>query len=507
MNRRFPRKHRVATLALAVAIAAGGGVALALPDSGTNGTAPGSTTATLLPGPVSFAQLVEQVKPAVVNIAVTGKVSDVASRGPQKGMPEMPEGAPFNDLFRDFFERFQEMPRDHGDGHGFRAGGSGFIVSDDGYVVTNHHVIDKAEKIEVVLDDGSRYPATVRGSDPKTDLALLKIEADAPLPYVAFGDSDRVKVGEWVVAVGNPFGLGGTVTAGIVSARGRDIQSGPYDDYLQIDAPINRGNSGGPLFDASGKVIGINTAIFSPTGGSVGIGFAIPATLADDVVAELRADGRVERGWLGVQIQPVSDEVAESFDLDEAYGALVASVVPDSPADAAGLQPGDIILGVNGERLEAFRDLPKRVAALERGSEAMFDLWRDGKPHTLDVTIRAMPDDEPKLAETKVDGEADDTPKLGVYLTALTPELKAKHALPESSRGVLVVQVEDDSPAARAGIRGGSVIEMVNRTVVTSPDEVVEKVSEAATEERKAVMLLIAYEGEKRFVPVRLANA
>lgn len=275
--------------------------------------------------------------------------------------------------------------------------GSGFIIDPDGYVVTNNHVIDGADEITVILEGGDRLEAKVVGRDAKTDLALLKIDADEPLPYVSFGDSDAARVGDWVVAVGNPFGLGGSVTAGIISARGRDIHAGPFDDFLQVDAPINRGNSGGPLFSTSGEVIGINTAIYSPNGGNVGIGFATPSSLARTVIAQLREKGSVERGWLGVTIQSVTDDIADSLGLDEAEGALVSKVLPDSPAASAGLQQGDVILALNGQRITRFKTLPRLVAEAKTGKPATVTVWRDGREKDVTVTIGRMPEDTASL--------------------------------------------------------------------------------------------------------------
>ena len=333
---------------------------------------PASASAT----PGSFADLAEQVSPAVVNISVEKNISGVDFNA--GNAPQMPEGQG-----REFFERFfgEQMPQTpqmpQGRPQQSTGVGSGFIIDEGGYVVTNHHVIDGANKITVTLADGETLEAELIGSDARTDLALLKIESDEKLPYVEFGESDEVRVGDWVMAVGNPFGLGGTVTVGVVSARGRDLRGGSLVDYVQIDAPINRGNSGGPTFNQEGEVIGINTAIFSPTGGSVGIGFAIPADDAEDIIADLRDDGQITRGWLGVRIQPVTAEIAKGFGLEDEKGALIAKVEPESPAEKAGLKAGDVILAWDGEEVERFRDLPRFVASSDADAEVDVTIWRD----------------------------------------------------------------------------------------------------------------------------------
>jgi len=491
----------VARTALAGAVAlaiAGSHWAVARDDAGAAIPVPGIGAPRV--GTDQFADVVARVKGAVVNVAVT----EGHAKG--HGQPRMmiPEDGPAAEMFRHFFgekglpDLGEAMPRE------VQGQGSGFIVDPTGYVVTNHHVIDGAKEITVSLADGSKHKAHVQGWDDKTDIAVLKIDAGKPLPYVQFGSSDDTRIGDWVLAVGNPFGLGGTVTAGIVSARGRDIQSGPYDDYLQVDAPINRGNSGGPLFDTTGRVVGINTAIFSPSGGNVGIGFAIPASIAATVVDQLRSQGHIERGWLGVLLQPVSAEVAESLGLAGEGGSLVANVEPDSPAAKAGLKPGDVVLSINGKPLENVKALARAVADTRPGTTLTLEVSREHKSRDVQVVIGAPPGDG-RVASAG--GPADDaaTPRLGLALAPLTAEVRAHYGIEKGREGVVVARVERDSPAAKAGIRPGSLISMVGQRPVNAPEDVVKAVAAAAADKRSSVLLLVEIDGEKSFVPVRLA--
>lgn len=460
----------------------------------------------VLPG--SFAELIETVKPAVVNISVSGRIGHVGKGSdPQLEAPELPFNMPPNSQFEEFFRHYFGKPGDgwkrEAPSAEVQAMGSGFIVDPSGYVVTNNHVIEGADKINVILHGGTRLAADVKGRDRKTDLALLKVEAKQPLPYVAFGDSDAARVGDWVVAIGNPFGLGGTATTGIVSARGRDINSGPYDDYIQIDAPINRGNSGGPLFDINGKVIGVNTAIFSPNGGSVGIGFAIPATLAKSVVEQLRAHGKVERGWLGVKIQTVNEDMAKGLGLNEATGALVAEVAADSPAAKAGIRTGDVITEYDGKHVKQMKDLPRLVAETKAEERVNVKVWRDGEERVLAVTIASMSANEIVAATAEQAGETGG--KLGLSLVPITPETRQQYRLPERSTGALIVGVRADSPAAKKGLRAGDVIKMVGQKPVSNPQDVIEEVRQASARRRNAVVLLIERGGDPRFVAVDLA--
>ena len=439
-----------------------------------------------------FADMVERVMPAVVNISTTRK----AEAGGPIDFPQMRPGSPFEDMLRRFFEQQQRGP-----GAETHALGSGFVVDPAGYVVTNNHVIDGASEIVVVLKDGEQLPAKLVGRDEKTDLALLKVETDKPLPAVQFGDSDSARVGDWVVAVGNPFGLGGTVTAGILSARGRNLNSGPFDDFLQIDAPINPGNSGGPTFNAAGEVIGVNTAISSPNGGSVGIGFAVPAELAKMVVGELRENGRVDRAWLGVSIQQVTPDLAKALDLDKPKGALVAGVGDDSPAAKAGLKDGDVIVAFDGQAVDASHDLPRIVAAAPTGKPVPLSVWRDGRAVELKATLAKTPDSQQAAAEQPgAHGEG-----LGLSLAAITPPLRRQLGIPDEVKGVLVSDVAPGSPAAETGIRQGDVIERVGRKQVASPHEAAEAIRAAKAEKRDQVLVLVNRGGEERFVALPLA--
>jgi serine protease Do len=463
-----------------------------------------SGAAVAAPAPDGFSELAKKVTPAVVNIS---SVEEVEQSG--GAMPELPFAFPEGSPFEKFFKQF----RDRGNGEGRtrpaprRAErlGSGFVVDKEGFVVTNNHVIDGAEEVKVRLDDDSVYPARVVGTDPLTDLALIKIDAEREFPAVSFGDSDKAEVGDWVMAVGNPFGLGGSVTAGIISARGRNIEAGPYDDFLQIDAPINRGNSGGPLFNMDGQVIGVNTAIFSPSGGNIGIGFAIPSNIAENVISQLREDGSVERGWLGVQIQPVTPAIAEAVGLDKPEGALVADVTPESPAAAAGLQQGDVITRFDGEPVEDGRALARAVGAETPGTASDLTVWRDGNPVGISVELGNRP---AKVAALRRDGgdAALTSDLLGAKLAALTPKTRQRFGIEEDVQGVLVVDVAE-SAQMEQGLRPGDVIRRVGQTAVTSPEEVQAEAQAAQSSGSNALLLLVNRQGRNIFVGLKLGVA
>jgi serine protease Do len=431
-------------------------------------------------------------------------------------MPDLPPGSPFEQFFHDFFDHGRQNGEhgEHGEAVPRRAAslGSGFIVDAAGYVVTNNHVIADADDITVVLHDNTNLKATVVGRDTKTDIALLRVSTTKPLPATVWGDSDAARVGDWVLAIGNPFGLGGSVTAGILSARQRDINSGPYDDYLQTDASINRGNSGGPMFNMDGQVIGINTAIYSPTGGSIGIGFAIPAALAAEVVEELKseADHTVHRGWLGVRIQAVTDEIAESLGLDKARGALVAGVTAKGPAAAAGVQPGDVVLTFNKKPVDDMRHLPRLVAETPVGKTVAVTLWRKRGEQTVEVKIARLEEGEAKPVAAQ-DVEPKSPPgnpglvkTLGLTLSGITPDLKTKFSLAEGAKGVVVVEVAHDSAAAARGFRPGDLIMEAAQAEVKSPDDVAKEVADARKFGRKSILLLVDRQGDLRYVALGL---
>lgn len=449
------------------------------------------------------ADLVEAVSPAVVAISISGKTTLSGYQMPEFNLPP---GSPFEDFFHRFFKEpgFGGQGREEGPPptRKYNAQGSGFIIEPEGIVITNHHVVKGAEEITVITQSGEEYKAELKGFDSKTDLAVLEIDTDKPLPYVVFGDSDTARVGDWVLAIGNPFGLGGTATTGIISARGRDINSGPLDDFLQVDAPINRGNSGGPLFDTKGEVIGVNTAIFSPNGGSVGIGFAIPSSMATAVVDQLIAKGHVQRGWLGVQIQALTEELAESLGLTEEKGALVAAVVDNSPAQKAGVKVGDVILTFGGKAVDKMRDLPRIVADTKADSTVDMDVWRNGSIRGLSVKVGESQQAEPvELGSNEVSPKG----KLGLTLAELNEQTRSQYRIGEDTQGVLVVHVSPDSPAAEKGIRSGDVIKMVGNSEVSNPGQVVAEVHKATEKDRKSILLLVERNGNDRFVAVNIA--
>jgi serine protease Do len=468
------------------------------------------------PLPGSFSSLAEKLLPAVVNISTTQVLPQRQSPGAEG--PQFPPGSPFEDLFRDFFGQ-----RGRPGGSGKQGGsdapdqpalprprvqslGSGFVIDPSGLIVTNNHVVEGASEIEVTLQDESALKAEIVGADKITDLAVLRVKPQKPLTAVSFGDSSQAKVGDWVLSIGNPFGLGGTVTAGILSAHHRNINAGPYDDFLQTDASINRGNSGGPMFNVAGEVIGIATAIFSPSGGSVGIGFAIPSNLAKPIIEQLKTTGKVERGWIGVRIQPVTDEIAQTLNLDKARGALVAEVEPNSPAAKAKLQPGDVILSFNGKPVERTRERPRIVAATPKDEQVQVTLWRDGKEQTSNITVgRLEPEKLMAGAKPTKPQSEPEKPKpgvLGLALAPLTPELRQKLELDESTKGVAVVDVADGSPAAAKGIQAGDVIVSIGKDPVNEPREFNEKIEAAKKAGRRNVLLRVERDGTAQFVAV-----
>jgi len=451
----------------------------------------------------SLNPLVERVLPAVVSISA--RLSGEAAASADPSAEEGNQSTPFDDLLKRFFEN-RGMPQT---GREVMALGSGFIIDPAGYVVTNNHVVGNSEKITVLFQDNSRHSAKVIGRDEKTDIALLKIDTKDKLPFVTWGDSNEGKVGDWVVAVGNPFALGGTVTAGIISALGRNINEGPYDDFIQLDAPINRGNSGGPTFNLSGEVIGINTAIYSPSGGSVGIGFAVPSNTAKSVVEQLKEKGHVTRGWLGVAVQGITPTIAKSLGMnpDEPTGALVATVTPNSPAAKAGLKPGDVIVSANGHPIKTVHDLPRLVASMPPGQKLDLQVRRGGKEMTLTATTGEMPQQEQQASAslgTSGDDKGASTTSLGLQLSALDPSLRREYRIPKDVEGVVVTKVASDSPAAALGIQPGDVIMSVDQQPVKTPQEAAEQLKQAAA--HGDILLLLNRHGTSQFVGLSVQN-
>ncbi len=452
--------------------------------------------------PASFADLAEKLSPAVVNISSTQKMS-VPQDFPE--LPQFPEGSPFQEFFDEFMNkrggRTPSLPA--------ASLGSGFIIdAKNGYIVTNNHVVRDAEDIRVTFSNDVTLDAKLIGTDEKIDIAVLQVDSsEIKLTEVSFGNSDNVRVGDWILAIGNPFNLGGTVTTGIVSARARDINSGPYDDYIQTDASINRGNSGGPLFNMAGEVIGINTAIFSPTGGSVGIGFAIPSTLAKPVINQIIKYGRTRRGWLGVRIQKVTDEIAESLGLEKARGALVASVNEKGPSKVAGLKAGDIILEIDGQAIREMKMLPRIVAEHEIGSKAKLKYWRDGKEHTTTVEIGELEKAEEQgllKTEPKSKGTGVKIDMVGITLKPIDNTLRNKYNIPHSVNGVVISEIKPMSEAQKKGLKAGNVIVEINQQAVSAPQEVIDIIEKAKKNGRKSVLLLVNASGNVRFIALRL---
>jgi serine protease Do len=468
--------------------------------------APLLTTESLAHGPDSVADVAEGLQDAVVNISTTQTLKGSAENTPSGPGPK---GSPFEEFFDDFFDDEEKdgLPRK------VSSLGSGFVIDPSGLVVTNNHVIEGADEIIINFTDGSKLKVTkILGHDPKTDLALLKVEPKKPLKAITFGDSSKMRVGDWVMAIGNPFGLGGSVTVGIISATKRDINAGPYDDFLQTDAAINRGNSGGPLFNMDGQVIGVNTAIISPTGGSIGIGFAVPSNSAIQVLDQLKQYGETRRGWLGVHVQNVTDEIAASLGLQEPKGALVATVSPDSPAAAAGIQPSDVILTFGGQVIENMRSLPRAVAASPIGKSVAVGLLRRGQPVDVNVTIGRLPESE-EAADTSHEGEpgegdADaDAPEhqelLGLSISPLTEDLRSQYSIGRSVEGVVITEVKPDSPAAQKEVKPGDVIVEVTQEKVKQPADVLARLNAVKKSGRRTVLLLLSdAKGELRFVAV-----
>jgi serine protease Do len=463
---------------------------------------PGVARAT---GPQSVADLAERLSPAVVNISTRQEVKQ--RQGGQSPIPNLPEGSPFQEFFEEFFNRRgqegQPRPR-----RNVNSLGSGFVVDPAGIVITNNHVIEGADEIEVNFADGSKLQAEIVGRDAKTDLAVLKVSPQEPLPAVSFGDSDKMRVGDWVMAIGNPFGLGGSVTLGIVSARNRNINSGPYDDFLQTDAAINRGNSGGPLFNMDGEVIGINTAIISPSGGSIGIGFSVPSSTALGVIDQLREFGETRRGWLGVKIQTVGEDMVESLGLDRARGALVADVTPTGPAQRAGIKAGDVIIEFDGQQVEEMRDLPRIVAETAVGKQVVVELMRKGKKIEVSVKLGRLEESEKiaAAAESKA-VPGGDAKVLGMELSAISDELRSRHSIPDTIEGVVVTAVSPDSPAADKRIQVGDVIAEAGEKKVSSPGDVAAQVKALEEEGRNSILMLVLKASRKfdpHFIALRL---
>jgi serine protease Do len=464
--------------------------------------AAGTSLAASGKGPDSVADIAERVTDAVVNISTSQTVE--AQKGVQ--IPQLPPGSPFEEFFDEFFKK-------NGKEGGKRARkvsslGSGFVIDASGIIITNNHVIADADEIYANFNDGSKLKAELVGRDTKSDIAVLRVKPMTPIKAVKFGNSDKMRVGDWVMAIGNPFGLGGSVSVGVVSARNRDINAGPYDNFIQTDAAINRGNSGGPLFNMDGDVIGINTAIISPSGGSIGIGFAIPSESVMPIVAQLREFGETRRGWIGVRIQQVDDAIADSLGIGKARGALIAGVTDNSPAAKAGIKTGDVVVKFNGHEIKEMRDLPKIVADTAVDKTVDLTVLRDGKERPLKITLGRLEDSEkPKLASVSKEEIAKAAPPknaLGLGLSALNDEMRKKYKIKEGTKGVVVTSVDSNSPLADRGVRPGDVILKFQQEMLHTPADMQKQIDALKKAGKKSALMLVMRGDEQRFVPVTI---
>ncbi len=528
--------HRSLKIFTAIALLAAAGIPVMCHAMGDKATADKAKTAEKIeqveeakqpkispipPGaPATFADIAHDLLPAVVNISSTLKVDGGKSEdGLQENMPEVPQlppGSPFQDFFEEFLNRHGGQGGENGEGGQPALPpsslGSGFVIdADKGYIVTNNHVVKDADEVRVTFGDDTTMEAKIIGKDEKMDLAVLKVETTKKLTAVPWGDSDKMRVGDWILAIGNPFGLGGTVTAGIISAQQRDINAGQYDDFIQTDASINRGNSGGPMFDLAGEVIGINTAIFSPSGGSVGIGFAIPSNMAKSVVNQLIEFGKTRRGWIGVRIQSVTEEIAESLDIPESHGALVASVTADGPAEKAKLKAGDIITEFDGKKVNAMRNLPRIVAETPIDKTVEMKFWREGKEQTAKIKVGELE----KAEESGLLAEKNDSPeapspsgteiaKTGVTVGSLSETTRKEFNVPADVNGVVVTKIDPKGIAAAKGIMVGDVIVELNQTPMDTPQKLDDTITKAEKDGKNSVLLLVNREGDVRFVALKI---
>ncbi|MBB2202670.1 DegQ family serine endoprotease [Gluconacetobacter tumulisoli] len=520
----FPRPFAALGLASVLSLVAGGAVRAepaVLPHPAATAPVapvPGASAPARLPAPGrgapdSFADLAARLLPAVVNVSTTETVKPGDGDGGDEDgggedapqIPNFPQGSPFEKFFHDF------MNRQHGPDAAPRkmqALGSGFIVDPSGIIVTNNHVIRHADQITVTLQDNTVLKARLLGHDDRTDLAVLRVDSPHPLPSVTFGDSDRARVGDWVLAIGNPFGLSGTVTAGIVSSRGRNIDQGPYDDFIQTDAPINKGNSGGPLFDMQGEVIGINTAIFSPSGGSIGIGFSIPSAEARGIIDQLRRTGKVSRGWIGVRIQDVTQDIADGLGLKAAHGALIAGVEPKGPAANAKLQTGDVIQSLGGKDIDG-RALPRLMADVPAGQVVTLGIWRHGRTLAVPVTVGALPEDMSDQPAPKPEAKPQGSVQLkglGFTVGAIDDVARQKYNLTEGQKGVVITATAEDGPAADRGLHPGDVITEVQQSEVAAPADLRRLVDAARAQHRRSVLFLVQNGDGLRWVPFPLGE-